>query len=721
MKKILYTFFALLFALTGCVEEDLLQPEPTTLDNGKVTIQFTASIPEFKTVQTRGNGGVNDMWVLVFDENDIFITRQQATLSNQTDTGGDFTVTLPYSTKNRIFHFICNYDWSGFNDAAAAGANEATVVGLMSTADITRPVFWSRREVAGGFDNSTFANPNQVVLLRNQAKISLVNECPRFTLTGFTLHNTPSSGTVAPFNTGTASFDLNAVTEPVGATLVPAVETGIGTDERYLFERRNKNAAEITTIIVKGVYDDGNSSNTCYYKIDLIDAQKARYDIQRNWHYAVTIKQISDFGHSTFDNALAGASHNNTALDPIIEKYPMISDGVKKLEVEKTLVVLTEPGKTFNVWYKFYPDVSDPNTVNNDGVTATVVSNDGALSSNAADFSFDNNTGIITAKSAATLPTTPVEALIRVEKDGLARSIRVVLRPAFSFTPVTINDVNPAVLLDDQNVSATLRFIIPNDFPEELFPLPVNIYTQGLYAAATGLQLFVEPGGIIRYVYMANSKGEQTVEFKTNQFFYEETVTLGADYFAQATVDYTRTFGDISYGSNTPIPANSTVSASVGTLKITGTGKYGYVPPIGADSETEVTLTYDKEINEGYAERYAITTTVGALQNYVALNLPFTFHLFDGILIYVHNNNPYDVPANATVTRSPNIAGSIFANPTNGYYTFDVPAGTNMNTSVTFTYVRTGWLTPRTGTYSVTRTLEELKTAPTYNLVLERQ
>lgn len=718
MKKLLYTLFGLLFALTGCVEDNLLQPESAILDNGEVTIQFTASIPEFKTVQTRSNGGVTDMWVLVFDENDIFITRRQATLSNQTNTGGDFTVTLPYSTKKRIFHFVCNYDWSSFNDASAAGANEATVVGMMSTTDIGQPAFWSRREVTGGFDNSTFANPNQVVLLRNQAKISLINECTRFTLTGFTIHNRPSSGTVAPFNTGTAAFDLNAVTEPVGVTLIPAEETGIGTNERYLYERRNKNAAEITTIIVKGVYDDGTSSSTCYYKIDLIDAQKVRYDIKRNWHYVVTIKQITDFGHTTLANALAGASHNNTALDPIIEKFPMISDGEKKLEVEKTLVVLTEADKTFNVWYKFYPDVNDPTTVNNDGVSVTIVSNEGALSSNAADFSFDNNTGTITAKSAATLPTTPAEALIRVEKDGLLRTIRVVLRPAFSFTPVTINNLNPAVLPVSQNFSTTLRFFIPNDFPEELFPLPVNIYTQGLYAAATGLQIFAE-GGIIRYVYKANTKGEQTVEFKTNQFFYEETVTLKADYFAQATVDYTRAFGNISYGSNTPIPNNSFVSASVGTLTIQGAGKYSYVPPIGADSETEVTLTYDKEINEGYTERYAITTTVGALQNNVALNLSFTFHLFDGILIYIYNNNPYNVPANSTVTRSPNIAGSIFANPTDGYYTYNVPAGTNMNTSVTFTYVRTGFWRP--GTYSVTRTLEELKTAPTYNLMLERQ
>lgn len=53
MKKILYSLFGLLFALTGCMQDNLLQLEPVAPENGEVTVKFTASIPEFKTVQTR--------------------------------------------------------------------------------------------------------------------------------------------------------------------------------------------------------------------------------------------------------------------------------------------------------------------------------------------------------------------------------------------------------------------------------------------------------------------------------------------------------------------------------------------------------------------------------------------------------------------------------------------------------------------------------------------
>ncbi len=68
-------------------------------------------------------------------------------------------------------------------------------------------------------------------------------------------------------------------------------------------------------------------------------------------------------GYTSFTDALEGASHNNTALDPIIEKYPIISDGVSKLQVEKTLIIITEPNKPISVWANYYPDLNS-NTIN---------------------------------------------------------------------------------------------------------------------------------------------------------------------------------------------------------------------------------------------------------------------------------------------------------------------------------------------------------------------
>ena len=710
MKKILYSLFGLLFALTGCMQDNLLQLEPVAPENGEVTVKFTASIPEFKTVQTRGNGGVNDLWLLVFDQNLNFLVREKAILENQTDTGGEFTVTLPASGYKRYIHFVSNYDWTGFNDLDMLGYNVNAIMSLIITQN---PGFWATVELPNGINTTCFTGPGAptIELLRNQAKISVTETADNFELLGFTIHKAPEKGTIAPFNPTTATFEVGAITEPVGVTLLNAQAGEVNMNEKYLFERKNKNAEEITTVIVQGNYN----GNTYFYKIDLINDQKVRYDIERNYHYNVDITNVSKEGYTNFSDALAGASHNNTALDPIIEKYPMLSDGTRKLQVERTLVVITEPNKTFNVWYKFFPDiVNNPTTVNNDGVLVTIMSNEGALSSAPADFSFDNATGIITAKSAATVPTVPVQAQIKVEKGELVRIIRVVLRPPFSFNPVTINNLNPAALLAQQGFNSTLRFFIPDDFPDELFPLPVNIYTQGLYAAEAGLQLFVDPGGIIRYVYTATATGLQDVEFKTNQSYLAETVKLEADYFSDATVNYTRPVGNISYGSNTPVPADATVTASVGSLNMVALGKYTYNSG-GAASSTPVTVTFDEWISNGYSKRYAIATTVGDLENYVTLNLPMTYHLFNGTLRYGSGWSGTPIPASATVTLNPVIPNSIFAHPTDGYYTYDVPASANMNTSVTFTYVRSGFF--GSTTYTLTRTLNNLVT--NYNLRLQ--
>ncbi len=524
MKKIKYFIIILLIGFIGCAQDNIVDPQ---IEEGtEVTVSFEVVVPEYNIM--KANGGVNDLHALVFDENGYLIVRRQVQeIVSQTETGGVFKVTLPSSTTKRIVHFISNYDWSTFNDVSQLGSNEASVVALMST---NQAVFWSREVLDNGISENSFQG-NPVTLLRNQAKISVTSVATNFTYEGFTIHNTPEKGTVAPFNATTLQFDENAISEPINVGLIPALQTNITTDEQYLFERKNKNASEITTVIVKGTFN----GNSYFYKIDLIDSDKVRYNIQRNYHYVVKINSVSKEGYTNFADALAGASHNNTALDPIIERYPMISDGFSKLEVERTLVIHTNVNQPFTVWYKYYPDINS-NVSNNDGVSVTLA-NDGAIADGT--FSFDNTTGTISATTASTQSATPTEARIIVSKGNLARTIRVILRTPYSFSPITINDLNPAQLINNQEVNAALQYFIPNDFPDELLPLSVNIYSQGLYPAEPGLEMFVE-GGIIRYVHHTNTKGVQTVRFKTNQNNFAETVYIRSDYFSEGSIAYTR-------------------------------------------------------------------------------------------------------------------------------------------------------------------------------------
>lgn len=512
-----------LIIIAGCSQDVIIIPDQQIQEGEEVAVSFNTIIPEFKTVVTRANGGVNDMYVLVFDENGNYIARRQATLSNQTETGGTFIVQLPSSSNSRIVHFISNYDWSGFNDIA--GLNEATVVALLSTSNTT---FWSRVELENGISSTSFSGLT-VNLLRNQAKISVVNEADELTFNGFTIHNKPSKGSVAQYSS-TTGFEEGVITEPLDMTLIPAQSSDISTDEKYLFERKNAYATDITTVIVRGNYN----GQQYYYKIDLIDSEKNRYDIERNYHYIVKIKTVTRAGYTSFNDALEGASHNNTALDPIIEKYPIISDGISKLEVEKTLVILTKPNQQFSVWAKYFPEISNT-SFNNSGVSVTLQS--GNTSIVEGSLNFNPTTGNITATGLSQIPEETGNARIVVSKGDLARTIRVVLRTPFSFSPVTINDQNPGLVADGQSSQATLKFNIPDDFPDDLFPLPIRIYTNGLYPASTGLEMVVE-GSQIHYIYRATQRGIQTINFKTNKSGNAETVAIKADYFADGSIAY---------------------------------------------------------------------------------------------------------------------------------------------------------------------------------------
>ena len=712
MKKTIYTIFTLLLfiLLAGCTQDEIVKPEIQLPDGGDVMVRFSTVIPEYNTVQTRANGGVNDMYVLVFDQNGTFITRELATLTSQTEAGGTFTASLPSSTNLRIVHFICNYDWSTFSNSGMLGSNEAAVVALLSTTDAT---FWARRELPNGIHTNSFPSSSPIELLRNQAKMSVTNNATNFTLQGFTIHNTPDKSSVAPFNTATTHFQEHAITEPIGMGLNSALLADISSTEKYLFERRNQAAAEITTVIVQGIYE----GTSYFYKIDLINSEQVRYDIERNYHYMVKIQTVTKEGYTSFNDALEGASHNNTALDPIIEKYPIISDGVSKLQVEKTLIVVTKPNKPISVWANFYPNLNN-NTINNSGVVVSIMSDEGALASSS--LAYNESTGIITATSAATLGVEPAVAILRVQKGDLARTIRVVLRTPFLFDPIRINDRNPGLLFSAQNMPANLKFFIPVDFPVDLLPLPVKIHTQGLYPSTSGLQMVVE-GGLIHYIYKATTTGTQIVNLKTNKAGNAETVTLTADYFVDGAIDYdiVQYNGTITYGSgNTAIPMDATVTTSTGTMQITAAGQYLYTPPSVSDNSTPVTLTYYESvktninggISQSFENGHRITTTVGALDN-GTINLAINHFRVTGRIRYLTSGwfgSWNNVPANADLTISTNNATATMLSTAR--YELITNGAPLDSQNITIRYARSGT------TYSATKNIGTLRTDQYFEL-----
>lgn len=529
MKKILYTLVGIVL-MASCTRSVIEAPDPEVLVGAdEVLVEFGAIIPEFRPVELRDNGGIENMSLLVFNQNGILIARRVATLQGASGASYRFSVTLPKSDDVRTIHFLADCNWSMIPDADIIGSNEATAVAMMTT---DRCAYWARKELPNGIDVDALSE--SIPMLRNQAKISVIDEADNFELEGFALHNTLEKGTVAPFNTNTFAFTEGSINEPVNPVLKPAQEGSLNMDEKCLFERKNKTASRITTVIVKGRYNNQASS---YYKIDLIDTNKVRYDIERNYHYIVKIRRVHKSGSPTFAAALDVASHNNTALDPTVEKFPIISDGVSKLEVERTLIILTKPSEQLTTWTKYYPTLAN-SAFDNSGVLCRIEQESGQEVLDASSLSFTSGTGVITATAVNVLPGAPREARIIVSKgDFLARAIRVVLRSPFSFGTVRVNTDN--TVPSGQQKDAKVYFSIPNDFPADLFPLYVEIKANTLYPIQEGVEMVIR-GGAMYHIARVTSHGTKEVRFKTNSTSGGEKIVVTADYFAKGEVTYSR-------------------------------------------------------------------------------------------------------------------------------------------------------------------------------------
>lgn len=541
MRKIVYSLFSIiLLAFTGCVQDNILQPEPPVQAGDQVAVRFSVNIPEYKTVLTRANGGVSDLTLLVFDENGKFIYSRTATLVSQNETRGTFTVMMQPTAQKRIIHFISNYVFTDDFYDQSAGKTEQEVITALESSSL---LFWNRTVLANGISETP--NPGQfnggqaVKLLRNQAKISVTSTELKFELQGFALYKAPDKGTAAPFDAAGQAFTIRKVIQAAG-TVLSGEPQGLDftLDEKFLFERTHKFASDYTAVIVKGLYKETPSSpgEVCYYKIDLLDKSvtpAVRYDIERNYHYKVTVNKVNMKGASDITSAANGAAANNVALDASLDKFPMISDGKEKMEIEKTVVLFTEPGKPLSVQANYCPDITvDPDQIDNSGMTLYVEGETSIFGTQPT----VSVSGLITATITGTLPTTLTEASIVVSKGNMSRKVRVVVSQPFLFNP-KINNANPGTVGTGQDAVANLTFTIPADFPTGLFPFDVKIKTQGLYAAQSGLQLNVI-GGEIYYIYTATSSGQKSLAFKTNNANNHETVTLSANGFVNGTVNY---------------------------------------------------------------------------------------------------------------------------------------------------------------------------------------
>ena len=322
MKRLTYLIALFGLLLTSCTDEDSLSNPPTG-NNDKTVFQFSVNMPEYTSVRTRAainENAVNDLWLMTFDTNGLFIGRAHASLLSSNSNGtGTFQANIP--DDSRIIHLIANYSqWDSFDERAAMQKDEREIIPSLSSSNL---VFWGRQTISSPSDS-----PN-VTLYRNLAKVTVENEATNFEVTGYALCNYTSSGTIAPFNPSAPTTPFTLIDgkptlprNPISKTDQNAADCNM--EPKYMFENENFSNDQ-TYIILKGKL--AGKTEELYYKIQLLDTDKNPYPVIRNYHYKIVIKSFSESanGSTEFTDAKTSEPSNNIYAE-IFKESPSISD-----------------------------------------------------------------------------------------------------------------------------------------------------------------------------------------------------------------------------------------------------------------------------------------------------------------------------------------------------------------------------------------------------------
>ena len=424
MKRLFYILTSLL-VLSSCTDELSVSNEYNDVREGdNVKVQFSINAPDKGLVETRTLGEMTpeaqdalNVYLLVFDENGLFIQAAKATPGTNKEHGSHrdtpFTATLNATSAQRIIHFVA-FDDDGETGGLSNQINqtinkfgtdvEKIANELYATAG--QAAYWQRVVVSGIEEGKLKLPANYqdcVPLVRNFAKVSVAPKnggVANFTFSGFTIINVPDKGTIAPYKGGFVEYvDVNNKVQktyeaisalgyegsaPAGTTYsIPVITTGedgnestiITTAPHYLYETPNASgdAKGRTALIVKGTYTRNNVAKTGYYKVDLIYDDPANetaghifYNFLRNFEYKVTINEVTGYGHDTFDEAVASAASNNLSASTTTANLTRISDGEQKLEVTNTYFMFTKEGPQQVLKYRYSYSSDGTNwTVNN--------------------------------------------------------------------------------------------------------------------------------------------------------------------------------------------------------------------------------------------------------------------------------------------------------------------------------------------------------------------
>lgn len=550
MKNRIYILSVILLLLNSCVDSTLdtiIDKESATeVAVKEIVYGFSIHIPDHNVVATRSGAAITDMQLLVFDENGRFLSRNKAIMeATQTIDGvvvRNFKVTLLSSNTKRYIHFIANYDnWDNFPDThEILYMDEGSVVPRINSktdGSTVNTAYWNRFE----FDNleETSFDNKRFPLLRNSARIELVNEAYNFDVQGFAVYNAPSEGTVAPFKydeaNNTFSFAEGTLTEVSPVDLIDPHFVDYNTTQYIdLFERDNQVSEKKVFIIIKASL---NGTEAAYFKLDVMKDKESGilYDIFRNRIYRFIIESVAANGYSTPEAAAMNPAANNVLGSVELRDYPSISDGTSFLRIEKSAEVFIQPN-TFVTQIDYFRDLTT------DVTSPGIVSVDwlGDAPSDGTTFNYDEVTGKLTV-TVTTVPTDRVyNYTLKVSTEdtpvnGVFRYVTLRLRAPYNFEFLVVSKGNRK-----QNSAVEISFKVPGTLPLNVFPISLFFKTKEIYPDPAKKDLKVDiHNNEYRYEYIIkeSDRGQTvTLDFKRTYSDKTEDIEVICNYIKQGTI-----------------------------------------------------------------------------------------------------------------------------------------------------------------------------------------
>lgn len=455
----------------------------------------------------------------------------------------DFKVELDKAAQGRVLHLIAVPKRTALTYAGeplgSVPGSEAMIAQIITSGGVE--AYWQRLDFENGYgtidsnrnwttSEFTKTSLTMVPMIRNFAQVTVTSTGSGFTIEGYALMNTPTQGTVAPwdgnafptFNSGTTQ---NKYEDLKYSGIFPGDPAADVANQKpgelrfynspiFLYEYP-ANSVNATSLIVQ-IRRNGATASS-YYRIDLGHnvpvgndenvTMFERFNILRNFRYNVRITGVASDGYATAADAATGVVYNNLYFSVDTEQMLNISDGKKMLWVTFTTNVVTVDDtehRTVYLGYKFRPNITsggynngqctilrDPVTANQgqviDGDITTVTDNSTVPQMWRSNISNEDLPNWRFVRFTAKTPTTEQkrEQLIVIGPDGIARTITLLSRTPWRLwrNRVFAGNYNlrkdfPYQYLERENKVSTgigepltVFFVIPDNLEKAMFPL----------------------------------------------------------------------------------------------------------------------------------------------------------------------------------------------------------------------------------------------------------